>query len=291
MNTTTSTSSGASGASASPSAADAADALQPEDFDTLEDLLEDLRTRYDETPQWEFCEGFMAALICSRREIPPSEYLPVLLDIGGEGSEGAFADAEQEAQFMGLWQRRWQQVAAALDAPVDNLEDERAYMPEVMDIRGMMAALSPEERAEALKGEDEALPAFAQVWALGFMFAVESWPDDWTAPGRDKDAAKALDAALDAIVALSEDDTGPAEISPYAHDEKDGDDGEPAPAPSMSHARLEAFGEALWAVYELRDLWRSIGPRVAQVFAEATPGRNDACPCGSGKKYKKCHGA
>jgi hypothetical protein len=23
----------------------------------------------------------------------------------------------------------------------------------------------------------------------------------------------------------------------------------------------------------------------------AKPGRNDACPCGSGKKYKKCHGA
>jgi len=25
--------------------------------------------------------------------------------------------------------------------------------------------------------------------------------------------------------------------------------------------------------------------------AEKKPGRNEACPCGSGKKYKKCHGA
>ncbi|HET9233722.1 MAG TPA: SEC-C metal-binding domain-containing protein, partial [Candidatus Eisenbacteria bacterium] len=25
--------------------------------------------------------------------------------------------------------------------------------------------------------------------------------------------------------------------------------------------------------------------------AEARVGRNDPCPCGSGKKYKKCHGA
>jgi uncharacterized protein YecA (UPF0149 family) len=24
---------------------------------------------------------------------------------------------------------------------------------------------------------------------------------------------------------------------------------------------------------------------------EAKVGRNDPCPCGSGKKYKKCHGA
>jgi preprotein translocase subunit SecA len=27
------------------------------------------------------------------------------------------------------------------------------------------------------------------------------------------------------------------------------------------------------------------------VTVEAGPGRNDPCPCGSGKKYKKCHGA
>lgn len=27
------------------------------------------------------------------------------------------------------------------------------------------------------------------------------------------------------------------------------------------------------------------------VFGEKTPGRNDSCPCGSGKKYKKCCGA
>jgi len=25
--------------------------------------------------------------------------------------------------------------------------------------------------------------------------------------------------------------------------------------------------------------------------ASAKVGRNDPCPCGSGKKYKKCHGA
>jgi SEC-C motif-containing protein len=26
-------------------------------------------------------------------------------------------------------------------------------------------------------------------------------------------------------------------------------------------------------------------------YETARPGRNDPCPCGSGKKYKKCHGA
>jgi uncharacterized protein len=44
-------------------------------------------------------------------------------------------------------------------------------------------------------------------------------------------------------------------------------------------------------VYDLRELWRTLGPRVDTVRKEAEPGRNDECPCGSGKKYKKCHGA
>ena len=55
--------------------------LQPEDFDALDDILDDLRTRYEETPQWEFCEGFLVALICCRRAIPETEWLPVLLGL------------------------------------------------------------------------------------------------------------------------------------------------------------------------------------------------------------------
>ncbi len=31
-------------------------------------------------------------------------------------------------------------------------------------------------------------------------------------------------------------------------------------------------------------------PPVEPVHVDKTPGRNDPCPCGSGKKYKKCCG-
>jgi uncharacterized protein YecA (UPF0149 family) len=31
--------------------------------------------------------------------------------------------------------------------------------------------------------------------------------------------------------------------------------------------------------------------KVEPLKADQTPGRNDPCPCGSGKKYKKCCGA
>jgi uncharacterized protein len=112
------------------------------------------------------------------------------------------------------------------------------------------------------------------------MFAVEAWPDEWAAP-RDKEAVKWLDAALESIVALTEDDTDAPTLSVFD------DDG----PPSVSTQRINAFADALWAVYDLRELWRNFGPRVQTVHAVATPGRNDVCSCGSGKKYKKCCGA
>jgi len=253
--------------------------MSGEDFDALDDILDDLRTRYDETPQWEFCEGFMAALVCCRRLIMPSEYLPVLLGTEGDGEEpaGAFADEAQFERFMTLWTRRWNDVATALNTPIEALDDERAYAPEVMDVRGGVASLPEAERAEI---EDAELPAFAQVWALGFMFAVESWPEEWEPP-RDKKIAKLHDAALEAIVALTEDDEDEPTLSALSEDGP----------PSVSVARLNTYGEALWAVYDLREIWRDIGARVETVHVVPTPGRNDPCSCGSGKKYKKCCGA
>jgi uncharacterized protein len=37
--------------------------------------------------------------------------------------------------------------------------------------------------------------------------------------------------------------------------------------------------------------WIDHPPKRAPLRAAQTPGRNDLCPCGSGRKFKKCHGA
>jgi uncharacterized protein len=256
---------------------DLAAPMDNDDFDALDAILDDLRTRGDDVPQWEFCEGAMAALLCTRRLIMPSEYFPVLLGTGEEEGDTHFADEAQFAEFMTLWTRRWNEVAAALGADVETLEDERSYHPEVMDVRGAVAGLPEDARAEI---GDQELPAFGQVWALGFMFVVENWAEDWAAP-RDKETADWLNDALDAIVALTEDDTDPPTLCMHSEDGP----------PSVSEARLNAFGAAIWAVYDLRQLWQSLGPRIEPVRKADTPGRNDLCWCGSGKKYKKCHGA
>ena len=275
-----------SGQAANPAPIGDVPTLSPEEFDEIDAILDDLRQRFEETPQWEFCEGFMAALIVSRRTIPLQEYLPVLLDTDGtdvqagadaEAGGGTFADATQYARFMELWQRRWAEIEQSLAVEVKSLDDERAYHPEVMDVRGAVAALPEAERAQMA---DEPLPSFAQVWAVGFMYAVENWPDEWQPP-RDKEARKWLDDALQRMVALTEDDTDEPTLSVFD------DEG----VPTVSVNRFNAFADAVWAVYDLRELWRNIGPRVETVHKEAEPGRNDLCFCGSGKKYKKCHGA
>ncbi|UFS56071.1 UPF0149 family protein [Comamonadaceae bacterium M7527] len=252
----------------------------PDEFDALDHILDDIRTRDDEAPQWEFAEGFMAAVLCARRPIDTREALEVLLG-GAEVPGGiAFKDDAQRTAFEGLWHKRLAEIEAQLDADIKALDDEAAYSPEVMDVRGAVATLPEDERA-AIAQDD--IPSFAQVWALGFMFAVENWPDDWELP-RDKESAEFIDEALTRIVALTEDDKGVPVLSML--EDEDGEEGEP----SVSQERANAFGEALWAVYDLRKAWRALGPKVAPVQVAATPGRNDPCHCGSGKKYKKCHG-
>ncbi|MBI5277564.1 MAG: UPF0149 family protein [Burkholderiales bacterium] len=243
--------------------------LGPDDFDALDAELDFLRESDPETPQWEFCEGFLAALACMRREVPAEEYWPVLL--------GEQFRPMAHMEFVWRWRRRWSEIAQALDAPVETLEDERTYHPEALDTRGAILMLPDDERVD---GDLLGLPAYAQVWALGFLFAVANWPDDWEPP-RDRDAAAMLADALADIEALTLADTGLPAVSMFA---------EYGP-PSVSHERLDAVAAAIWATYELRQLWRSLGPRTVPLRKDAGPGRNEPCPCGSGKKYKKCHGA
>jgi uncharacterized protein len=90
-----------------------------------------------------------------------------------------------------------------------------------------------------------------------------------------------LETSLQDIVALAQEDRGEPAVSMYSEDGP----------PSVSNERVDALAAAIWAVYDLRQMWRSLGPRVDPIRKPAEPGRNDPCPCGSGKKYKKCHGA
>lgn len=260
--------------------------LNDDQLAEIDQMLDDMRERAEEIPQWEFVDGVLTALVCTRRAVPEEEFLPMLVGDGemlersADGSLPvlpAFADRAQQDRFLALWNIRWAEVVAQLDTDVKRLEEDDTFQPDAMDMRGAVASLPEEERKE-MEGQD--IPSFGQVWALGFMFVVENWAEEWAAP-RDKDAARWLNDALDSVVALTEDDTGTPTVCMY-------DENGPA---STSQERVEAFGEAIWAVYDLRQIWKSMGPRQATVIKGDVPGRNDPCSCGSGKKYKKCCGA
>ena len=72
--------------------------------------------------------------------------------------------------------------------------------------------------------------------------------------------------------------------------------GAPAPAPVAAPEPVEAAAPAL----VLADAGEAEEPVAAGVRLEGfdetdvttwgNPGRNDACPCGSGKRFKHCHG-
>src|ERR1700730_16197833 len=44
------------------------------------------------------------------------------------------------------------------------------------------------------------------------------------------------------------------------------------------------------AALAIHAFWSSYDPNPSPIRASNTPGRNDPCPCGSGKKYKRCCG-
>lgn len=53
-------------------------------LDTLEDVLDAVRERHPNTPQWEFCEGVLTALLCTRRAIGEDEWLPFIFSRDGD---------------------------------------------------------------------------------------------------------------------------------------------------------------------------------------------------------------
>ena len=243
--------------------------LGTEDFEAQDAVLDQLREKSEDIPDWEFCEGFLAALVCMRRPVLSEEYWPPLL--------GEDFRPMAHMEFVLRWECRWREIATGLDADVDTLEDPRAYQPELLDMRGAVLALPEGERGDTDVAQ---LPSFAETWANGFFHAVQTWPEEWTLP-RDREAADVIREALVAIEALTRPDSGKPAVSMYSEDGP----------PSVSDRRIDDFGRAVWSVYDLRRVWKSLGPRVVSVRKEAEPGRNDPCPCGSGKKYKKCCGA
>jgi uncharacterized protein len=125
-------------------------------------------------------------------------------------------------------------------------------------------------------GYDDEGRAGGNAWAIGFVRGMAMRPDAWQALDDDDEHAPALDP----LMVLVEEVEHP-------------EDEEPEPIPEEE--REDAIAAMLDGVQEVYDFFASARERALapETLRRDQPkvGRNDPCPCGSGKKYKQCHGA
>jgi uncharacterized protein len=245
------------------------------DIQALEALCERL-AGFDERVSPEWLDGCMAALLAGPRALTPLQWLPRLLD---DAWQRTFADPHDQQQALATLLARWNVLASQLDAQA--LFDE----PDVLRLSPLLGDYSSEARdalvAEGkLSADDPAdWPLVGELWALGVLETIEVFADDWVEPAEDDEDAAWYDGSLRAIEALLQRDEAQLAADLALR------------YPGQQLSRDELVDEACLALQDLRCYWVDHAPRHAPRRVEPTPGRNDPCPCGSGKKFKKCHGA
>jgi len=199
----------------------------------------------------ESLDGYFAALICGPEMVLPSEYLPEIW-----GDEFTFESDEQATDILDLLMRHWNTIASAL---LRTLEVPDVYLPVL------------------LEGADGV--AHGNDWAQGFMRGVRSRPTSWRG------------------LIESDEHGGPLlPIMLFAHEHDPDPAMRPKPiAPEKREELLQAMSASLTSIYRYFEPHRrSSGPALREdalmPLRRAGPkvGRNDPCPCGSGKKYKHC---
>ncbi|HPG79420.1 MAG TPA: UPF0149 family protein [Piscinibacter sp.] len=111
-------------------------------------------------------------------------------------------------------------------------------------------------------------------WVAGFQHALESFPDLLELPDPAVDIA--LARLYRHLPAQSDEEREVVATLDKEH-----------PLPTLD----DAIEDLIVVVADLDDLTRDLRYKVETVKREEPKvGRNDPCPCGSGKKFKQCHG-
>jgi uncharacterized protein len=199
-------------------------------------------------------DGFFAALICSPETAKPSQYLPEIW--GGEMADDEAFDGRQELQdFLSLLMRHWNSIVCIL-------EKGEIFGP--------------------LLFQDEEGTAHGNDWAHGFMRGVRFHHESWKELLDDEEHGGPL---IPIMILAHEHDPDP-EMRPY----KDNIDAE------LRERLILGISGAVTAIYRYfapkrQRMAAGLGSeRTAYRQGERKIGRNDPCPCGSGKKYKHCCG-
>jgi uncharacterized protein len=227
-------------------------------------------------------DGYLTALAATCRAVPPPEWLPRLAD---DAFERAFADPVDAAGATQALQRWLARRRAELDPQRLLDEPDRCFLTPLFDewteddreqLRAAVAA------SEAPPEADPAALQTGFLWASGFLDAVEDFRGDWPEPRPDDDSAEAdgYRAMMQLLAGVAATVEG-ASFAQFMGEQWR----------AAKPTRDELLDEVCFAVQDLRLYGLDHMPGPAPRRVAAVPGRNDPCPCGSGLKYKKCHGA
>jgi uncharacterized protein len=122
--------------------------------------------------------------------------------------------------------------------------------------------LDVDERDRELLWED---------WVGGFAEAVALRPDAWSALANDKLLSQPW-SRLDALIKVARDESDLDSVGIAA----------------LQDHVVSDLTDAVLRLYAVSDLPLSTASRVPNKMMAAKIGRNDPCPCGSGKKHKRC---
>jgi uncharacterized protein len=227
--------------------------MSDEAFEELEEMLTS-----DIVPEdcmnLEMLDGFLAGVLLSPQPIPVERWLPAVWSAHEDGMSFGSGKGVQKAIRLVL--SYYNEMATTLGLDDD---DERCWEP-------FCFAITDDD---TIKLGDE--------WVEGFTQGLDAWRKDWR-EGLPEDAVEAVRETLNTVLA------------PWTEDGADAADDE------TRLGWLAAMGEASNDIFSH---WRDLelaAPLPLPVDAPpgpstAGPGRNDPCPCGSGKKFKKCCGA
>jgi len=202
-------------------------------------------------PNSEALDGFFAALACCPELIMPSEYMAMIQSGETEDGDMVFDSMDDAQLFNELVSQHWNHVNY-------QLSESPAYLPLI------------HANDEGQYGGND--------WANGFLCGINMRHDIWS----DLINSEEHGGSMVPIWALAYENHPDADLRPYKEpidDEKRED--------LIVHA---AAGVMRMHAYFLGQRTSYLPQTETYVRPHRKIGRNEPCPCGSGKKYKRCCG-
>ena len=230
--------------------------LTDEELQELDHFLMDAEG-LEESMDISTLDGFLTAIVCGPKTIMPSEWMRWVWDMEGGEDAPEFEDQAQAQRILGFLMRHMNDIAQTLN------QASEQYEPLLM---------------ENPNGGDP-IPILDE-WCSGFMKGVNLDSEGWLP-----------------VIAGKPD--WMSTILLYGTEEG----WETLKKKNLSLDEHKALAEGLpETVQKIHALW--LEQRRKQIAASALPdmirrepirnpnkvGRNDPCPCGSGRKFKQCHG-